>query len=261
MAQETKLSADAFLDLQSKLRELTRLLAQRGVNISEDAPLVDLIQAVGQTAEEPEPVKVYKNQQFDRYPGQSLSTLAFAPNSPGYYIFWQSQLDRLPRMTGLEAMTSFEGFAMESGRLLQATLGELTKANRIDLIFASCGNLRQIDLSTTSALLNANRAFHGCSILQRIDGVLDFSQTNSLSQTFAGCSALVEVRIKGLKESLQLHECPKLSKESLRYLVDNLTPSTGKSLTLSRAVFTADRPWAEQLARDAQEKGFAVTYR
>ena len=69
------------------------------------------------------------------------------------------------------------------------------------------------------------------------------------------------MRIKGLKADLNITECANLSTESVKYLVENLQRSTGKTISLAGAWQTAHTAEAREYAQKAAAKGFALTFR
>ena len=256
-------AVSALLDHQAKLRDLARLLASRGVTIFEDAPLVDIIEAVRTAPAFPEATKIYKGQQFDSYPDTSLPPLSFEPSAQGYYTFWKSNLQRLPPLIGQDKIVSFEGFCDASTRLGEANLGALTSATRIDAIFRNCSALRRVSLSTSEALVNMSQAFINCDALTDIEGVLDVSSVTNSNSAFYGCIALKEVRIKGLKSSLDMNNCRSLSDASLRYLIDNAQEESNAVITLSSRL--SSRPELKEtltyVENEAAEKGFVISFR
>lgn len=78
---------------------------------------------------------------------------------------------------------------------------------------------------------------------------------------FASCDSLEEVRIKGLKEDLDLSACANLSVESVRYLIENAQSVTGKRIDLSRALLDAHEEELGDLGDTASDKGWTINYK
>ena len=156
---------------------------------------------------------------------------------------------------------TFSSLATGCAALQTLEIGNASSAEDISLIAVNCGSLTTVKVSFGNQVKNAQMAFFSCSALQRIDGELDLSSATNVSSTFGGCSSLEEVRIKGLKASLDLSACTKLSMDSVEYLVDNLQQVTGESITLASAWQTAHPTEARGYAQKATAKGFALTFR
>ena len=105
--------------------------------------------------------------------------------------------------------------------------------------------------------------FSGCSLLQRIDGVLEISSVSNVTNIFAGCYELSDVKIKLSASKIDMSSCHKLSAESLRYLIDNATATRGGVITLSSQLSTRDelKETLEYVGAKAVDKGFSVVYR
>ena len=92
-------------------------------------------------------------------------------------------------------------------------------------------------------------------------GTLDFSSTTNVQNTFAACSVLKEVRIKGLKVSIDLTACHNLSMDSVRYLVENAQTVTGQRIELSRTLMSEYEEEMGNLGDTASDKGWTLNYR
>ena len=80
-------------------------------------------------------------------------------------------------------------------------------------------------------------AFNGCSALRVIYPV-DLQGVSSVSSdTFAGCEALEEVRLRGLRASLDISQSPALSFASLSYIVCRAVGAGDIVITLHPAVY------------------------
>ncbi len=161
-------------------------------------------------------------------------------------------------------VTNLHGYANSCQSLRKISFGSMPKVINIGAFCYANPNLRQVFLREGVAPKGeCNHAFGQCPRLERIDGVVNFSQATTLDNAFVGCSSLEEVRIKGLKNSLQLNDSPKLSEESLRYLIDNATETRGGVITLSSQLSSRDelKETLEYVGAKAVDKGFSVVYR
>lgn len=87
---------------------------------------------------------------------------------------------------------------------------------------------------------DAGSAFFMCSALVRIDDCLDADNmaTNVFANAFNGCSALREVRIAHLNSSIDFSSCPLITYDSLKFIVDNSSPSQNITITVHSITWT-----------------------
>ena len=146
--------------------------------------------------------------------------------------------------------------------LTTATLGSMAKTVSAQGVFHDCRALGSVTLDFTGGeITDISYLFNQCTRLEIVTGVIDLSRVTNTGNAFSGCGILREVRLKGLKVDLVLFDCVNLSVESVKYLVDNLQQSTGKSITLPRAWQQAHEAEAKSYAQIAATKGFALTFR
>lgn len=157
--------------------------------------------------------------------------------------------------------STLEYFSSNCVNLKRLTIGAAPNATSIYCMAEGCVELLELTASFGDKLNSVSYAFSGCKNLIRINGVLNFSGTDNYRNSFASCTSLEEVRIKGVKDDIDLSACAKLSTESVKYLVDNLQQMTGKSITLASAWQTEHPTEARAYAQKATAKGFALTFR
>lgn len=146
--------------------------------------------------------------------------------------------------------------------LTTATLGAMAKTVSVQGIFHDCRSLRSVTLDFTGGeITNISYLCNQCNRLEIVTGVIDLSRVTDTGSAFAGCVILREVRLKGLKVDLNLTDCANLSVESVKYLVDNLQQSTGKSITLPRAWQQKHTAEAREYAKITAQKGFSLSFR
>ena len=156
---------------------------------------------------------------------------------------------------------NFEDFARWCGKLKTLTIGNTPNATSINSIVDQCPLLEEFTASFGDKLNNIRYAFQGCRSLRHINGTLDFGGTTDYRSVFDGCTSLEEVRIKGLKASLDLSACANLSMESIRYLVENAQTVTSQSIYLSRNLLETHEEELGDLGDTASDKGWAFNYR
>lgn len=76
------------------------------------------------------------------------------------------------------------------------------------------------------------RIFNGCSSLRKIIGTISMTNVTQSTDVFKGCSLLEEVRIKYLQHNLTIPNSPKLSYDSLLYIVQQSSNGT-KEITIT----------------------------
>lgn len=149
--------------------------------------------------------------------------------------------------------------------LTELTIGALPKLKKSFSMCINCTSLRLVRFSSGSISCAGDMSymFSGCSLLQRIDGVLEISSVSNVTNLFAGCYELSDVKVKLSASKLDLSSCYKLSAESLRYLIDNATATRGGVITLSSQLSSRDdlRDTLEYIGAKAVDKGFSVVYR
>ena len=157
------------------------------------------------------------------------------------------------------------GLISSCSNVIELTIGSLPKLKKSFAMCIGCSSMRLVRFSsgTFACPGDMSHMFSGCSLLQRIDGVLEISSVSNVASTFAGCVELSDVKIKGLSNSIDLNNCRELSAESLRYLVDNAQQVRGKTITLSsRLKERSDlQETLEYVGTKAVDKGFSVVYR
>ena len=291
MAQSSKQRAEAeVLDLKIKLRQLNKAVAEKGVSLEENAPLVATIKAVEGLKAQAMVMTIFKSQQFFGYVDAELPPMRI---SDGYksadlsYCFAQNKaLKKLPNVENIDMAVNVTSYASACGSLIEASLGALTNATEISsafsdcpsltsaaigaapkvtnasYLFSGCRNLKDVSIDLSGGLLtNFAYAFNSCTKLQRVAGIIDLSSDISSSWAFQGCTSLEEVRIKGLKVSLDLAASYRLSMDSVRYLVENAQTVKNQSIYLSRNLLEAHEEELGALGDTASDKGWTFSYR
>ena len=190
----------------------------------------------------------------------SLPTLKFARDAwfmaGGCASLEEVRIGDLPECAGLDDALS------RNPKLRSVEIGNCPKVDRMVGFASYCPALEIIRIELGDKLLRFNEAFNGCSSLRTIEGTLNVSLVAQISNgTFGGCTSLAEVRIKGLKTSINLADCQRLSLESIRYLVENAQTVTGQSIDLSRTLLETHEEELGELGDTASDKGFTFNYR
>lgn len=153
-------------------------------------------------------------------------------------------------------------FAYSCEALKSLKIGAIPNAVNIKQLAYGCTSLAEVTIGAAEVVVSdVYSAFQWCRSLRRIIGVIDFTNINNDGGAFGGCSALEDLLIKGAKCDLWLAECASLSTDSLKYIVDTLQQSTGKTITLPRSWQQAHTAEAREYAKIAAQKGFSLSFR
>lgn len=85
---------------------------------------------------------------------------------------------------------------------------------------------------------NLSQTFYDCYSIDKLE--LDLSNitaANGLSVTFANCRSLSDVKLKGLKYSVDLHWSPNITVASLQYLIANAANTAAITVTVHSSVY------------------------
>ena len=145
--------------------------------------------------------------------------------------------------------------------LTALNLGDCSNVKNIDQMATGCVSLTNVAAQFGESLKSINMTFYGCSSLRKVDATIDLSTCDNVGNAFAGCTSLEEVRLKGLKVSLDLSACANLSMESVRYLIENAQSVSGQRLDLSRSLLEANEEALGDLGDTASDKGWTINYR
>lgn len=139
---------------------------------------------------------------------------------------------------------------------LKSIILRMPKCQNANGLLYNCEKLEHLELDIPECT-NASNLVDRCESLKSITLTLDECvNTHSLAW---GCSNLSDVKISGLKTSLSLQWSPKLSVESVQYIVEHAQEAMdGAVLTLPRAL---ESKLPEETMEAALEKGFEVGFR
>lgn len=110
--------------------------------------------------------------------------------------------------------------------------------------FRAQNNLRRVVLRDTNrnggwiAPTNLSQTFYDCYSIDKLE--LDLSNitaANGLSATFRNCRSLSDVKLKGLKYSVDLHWSPNITVASLQYLIANAANTAAITVTVHSTVY------------------------
>ena len=145
--------------------------------------------------------------------------------------------------------------------LKSLSLGDCSNVESIEQMATGCVSLANVTAVFGESLKSASMAFYGCSSLRKIDATIDLSTCDNVGNAFNGCTAIEEVRLKGLKVDLDLSACVNLSIESARYLLENVQTVSGKRIDLSRKLLEANEEALGDLGDTASDKGWTINYK
>lgn len=130
-------------------------------------------------------------------------------------------------------------------------------------LFACCYKIKIIAFSSyygpdsPTSVTNLDNAFRYCYALQKIDGVIKLL-SNKVNGAFQSCSALESVMITDLQSNIRFAESPKLTPESIQYMVHNAANTAPITITLHPTAYA--RLTDELIAQAATKKiTFATT--
>ena len=190
----------------------------------------------------------------------SLPDLTSAQSAEG--VFGNCSVLGTATIGSMPKVTSVNGFFQNCKSLETATIGSMPKTANTNLMCYNCTSLKSISLDLSGGeITSSEHMFSGCSKLTAVTGVIDLTRSQRTGNMFGGCSSLEEVRIKGLKVDIDLSACVNLSTESVKYLVDNLQQTAGKSISLPRSWQQEHPTEARDSAKAASQKGFTLNFR
>ena len=145
--------------------------------------------------------------------------------------------------------------------LKSLSLGDCSNVENIDQMATGCVNLTDVTAVFGGSLKSMNMSFYGCSSLRKVDAIMDLSECGDVGNAFTNCTSLEELRLKGLKVSIDLSACTKLSIDSARYLLENVQTVSGKRIDLSRKLLEANEEALGDLGDTASDKGWTINYK
>lgn len=162
----------------------------------------------------------------------------------------------------LPALTNATWLFSNCQSLTSATIGSAPKLEIAQGLFNNCTSLQSVTLDLSGGLItNASYLFGSCDKLRIVTGDIDLSSATNVNSAFSGCASLEEVRIKGIKVSIGLSDCAKLSMDSVRYLLENVQEVSSQRIDLSRELLEANDEALGDLGDTASDKGWTINYK
>lgn len=162
----------------------------------------------------------------------------------------------------LPALTNATWLFSNCQSLTSATVGSSPKLEVAQGLFNNCTSLQSVTLDLSGGLItNASYLFGSCDKLRVVTGEIDLSRATNVNSAFSGCASLEEVRIKGIKVSIDLSTCANLSLESVKYLVENAQSATNKTIALHNSLVDKYDDELVTLGETATSKGWTINYR
>ena len=162
---------------------------------------------------------------------------------------------------GLPSCKQMNSLVSGCKALKSLSLGDCSNVESIEHMVVGCVNLTDVTAVFGGSLKSINMAFYGCSSLRKIDAIIDLSECRDAVNAFNGCTSLEEVRLKGLKVSIDLSACVNLSMDSVRYLLENVQEVISQRIDLSRALLDAHEEELGDLGDTASGKGWTIGYK
>ncbi len=155
--------------------------------------------------------------------------------------------------------------AFRNGDVLEyASIGDAPKVKDVYCLFYLDSKLKRVKLSLDGGLItDCKFMFEGCSMLEEVEGVINISSVmDSTESMLSGCAELKEIRIKGCMVNISMHQSPKLSLESARFLISEAqNVSTPKVISLPQSLVDRYPSEMAELGGVASGKGWTITYR
>lgn len=110
--------------------------------------------------------------------------------------------------------------------LSNSTSGMFDRHPNMDGVFRGCKFLEVAYLGAAPASFpltpaSVQRLFQNCNKLRSVIGIIGCAAISSFFMSFYDCPLLETIKLNGIKCSVSFADSPRLSLESLRYLVDN----------------------------------------
>lgn len=90
--------------------------------------------------------------------------------------------------------------------------------------FLGCSNIITASLGSkgaTAVVNNITNAFRNCSNLRKVINPINMQYCTTTTDAFLNCSKLETVTLQNIKTSISFEQSPKLSRASLRYMIEN----------------------------------------
>lgn len=136
-------------------------------------------------------------------------------------------------------VTTFSSLFESCKSIKTVTIDNPEKCNSLTRFANEATQLREVSFGTKVEAENYERAFCNCIVMERINGVLDFTYASNVSMMFANCSNLEEVRIEenSIGLSIDFRSCTRLSKESMISIFNALRAGANQSVSISLYAF------------------------
>ena len=206
MAQSSKQRAEAeVLDLKSKLRQLNKAVAEKGVSLEENAPLIDTIKAVEGLTNELTVSNGADVIYIDRpYLFSGWGMTSFKPkiivkedynkkDLSGTFRLC-TKLSRMPEIEGLDGVNSISSLVSGCDNLKEIALPDMPKVLFAHQLASGCRKLIRVKIGAMPYCYNLSNAFYGCTNLRTVT-IGDCPKVNSMTNTFEGCSSLISITI------------------------------------------------------------------
>lgn len=306
--KEFALEWKRIYDSERALREAMR---ERGVTISDDAPLEQYAEAIRSYI--PPTMQIYRKEFYYKSPQERMPNMIVAPSYNPADLSWTfgmcANLSVFPEVMGLDQASSLSHYGrdcilarghvvipnlpkcthlvsifqncpmLESitigdaplcvdanfvaggcSNLTSIKIGALPRVKDVRGLITGCALIERIDLQFGSEIRSANGMFQGCTSLRVVTGIIDVTNAD-IGNIVNGCSALEEIRLKGIKDNIAFHTSPKLSLDSARYLITEAQSVIGKTIYFPQTLADTHRTDMEELGEMASAKGWAITYR
>ena len=159
-----------------------------------------------------------------------------------------------------EALAEMYNTFLNCTNLKEVVLKNISKVSKLTETFKDCKNLKELHIPTPNNITNLIDTLSGCIFIKNLTGInsnlitgfealldgcanidkveIDMTSTTYIStDIFRYCTSLADLKIKSLKHTLNLKYCPKLSKESLIYIINNAAPTSNITIQLDYSIY------------------------
>lgn len=188
---------------------------------------------------------------FDRDPNGCYNTKTGFGELNGLTDITREQAIAIHAWGNKMSVMGFSATEVKQPLLIRTNLTPINSHERIELNLSSLFRfqrkmevcrLMHLDVLWSKLVHDANRpwlegTFAGCYALRKVIGVIDLTYYKSGANIFQGCESLEDVQICGLKANLDVSPCPKLSKETISFLVTNASNTSPITITVHADVY------------------------
>lgn len=113
---------------------------------------------------------------------------------------------------------------------------DMRKVVQTNYMFAQCYSLIHLPYLSTVQLSNPTNMFDGCYALRSV--AMEVATTSSLYNAFLSCYALIDIRLSGICNFVDITNSYSVSKEAIIYMINNEATANAISIKLNSIMYT-----------------------